>query len=247
MLIIASSFIAKVAKSWEKDGKNGKNLETFGKKWKKLGKSSRKQEKVAKSWKSVIPLRIILDKRGSIGVHLYEKDFKWVKKWLNYGHFLPKRLGDSIENHMGQKGNPLVFICTKKDPKLARKQLSYGSFLPERLRDPLRNTWDKKGSFDVHLYQKDPKSVKKWLIQGHFPPERLRDSIESHMGQKGILLFSFVPKRSRIGQEMAELWSRGCVIPLRTTWDKRGSFGVDLYQKDLKSVKKWLSYGQEVE
>ena len=66
------------------------------------------------------------------------------------------------------------------------------------------------------------------------------------MGQKGILWCSLVPKRSKIGQEMAELWSRGCVIPLRTTWDKRGSFGVDLYQKDLKSVKKWLSYGQEV-
>ena len=72
--------------------------------------------------------------------------------------------------------------------------------------------------------------------------KRLRDSIESHMGRKGILLVSFVPKRSRIGQEMAELWSRGCVIPRRTTWDKRGSFGVDLYQKDLKSVKTWLSY-----
>ena len=54
--------------------------------------------------------------------------------------------------------------------------------------------------------------------------KRLRDSIENHMGQQGILGFTFVPIRSKIDQEMAELWPRGCVIPLRTTWDKRGSF-----------------------
>ena len=76
--------------------------------------------------------------------------------------------------------------------------------------------------------------------------KRLRDSKENHMGQKGILWCSLVPKRSKIGQEMAELWSRGCVTPLRTTWEKGGSLSVHLYQKDLKSVKKWLSYGQEV-
>ena len=35
----------------------------------------------------------------------------------------------------------------------------------------------------------------------------------------------------------------GCVIPSRTTLDKRGSFSVHLYQKDLKLVKKWLSCG----
>ena len=79
-----------------------------------------------------------------------------------------------------------------------------------------------------------------------FPPERLCDSIENQMGQKGILRCSFVPKRSKISQEMAELRPRGCVVPLRTIWHKRGSFGVHLYQKDLKLVKKWLSYGQEV-
>ena len=45
---------------------------------------------------------------------------------------------------------------------------------------------------------------------------------------------------------MSKLWLfplRGCVIPLRSTWDKTGSFGVHLFQKDPKSVKKWLSYG----
>ena len=83
----------------------------------------------------------------------------------------------------------------------------------------------------------------------NFPTERLRDSIENNMGQKGILWCSFVPKISKFGQEMAELW----IFPperlhdsMRTRWDKGGSLGVHLYQKDLKSVKKWLSYGQEV-
>ena len=36
---------------------------------------------------------------------------------------------------------------------------------------------------------------------------------------------------------------KGCVIPLRTTWDKKGSLGIDFYQKDQQSVNKWLSYG----
>ena len=35
----------------------------------------------------------------------------------------------------------------------------------------------------------------------------------------------------------------GCLIPSRTTLDKRGSFSVHLYQKDLKLVNKWLSCG----
>ena len=69
----------------------------------------------------------------------------------------------------------------------------------------LRSTWDKGGSFGVHLYQKDPKSAKKWLSYGHFLTERLCDSIEKHMGQNGILWCLFVPKISKIGQEIAEL------------------------------------------
>ena len=75
-----------------------------------------------------------------------------------------------------------------------------------------------------------------------FSPAKLRDYIENNMAQMGILCCSFVPKRFKIGQEMAELWPfsplRGCVISLRTTWYKMGSFGVHLYQKDSKSVKK---------
>ena len=53
--------------------------------------------------------------------------------------------------------------------------------------------------------KKDSKSVKKWLSCGYFVPERLGDSIDNRMGLKGILRCSFVPKRSKIGQEMAEL------------------------------------------
>ena len=71
---------------------------------------------------------------------------------------------------------------------------------------PFRTTLDKRGPFGVHLCQKDPKSAKKRLIYGYFPTETLCDSIENHRGQKGILWCSFVPKRSIIREEKAELW-----------------------------------------
>ena len=71
----------------------------------------------------------------------------------------------------------------------------------------LRITWDQRGSSGVHFCQKDPKSVKKWLSYGYFPTERLRDSIENHLGQKGMLGHSFVPKISKIGQDLTELLS----------------------------------------
>ena len=63
----------------------------------------------------MIPLRTTWDKRGSFGVHLYQKDPKSAKKRLSYGHFLTERLRDSIEKHIGQNGDPLVLICTKKN------------------------------------------------------------------------------------------------------------------------------------
>ena len=70
----------------------------------------------------------------------------------------------------------------------------------------LRFRWDQRRSSGVHLCHKDPKSVKKWLSYNYFHTERLRDFIENHMRSKGILGCSFVPQRSEIGQEMAELW-----------------------------------------
>ena len=60
----------------------------------------------------MILVRTIYYKWGSLGVHQYQKDPKSVKKWLSYGFFPTERLRDSIENHMEQKGDPWVFICT---------------------------------------------------------------------------------------------------------------------------------------
>ena len=70
----------------------------------------------------------------------------------------------------------------------------------------LRTTLDHRASLGAQLCLKDSKLVKKWLSYGYFPTERLREFIENHMGPKGILDCSFVPKRSKIGQGMAELW-----------------------------------------
>ena len=61
--------------------------------------------------------------------------------------------------------------------------------------------------------------VKKWLSYDHILPERLGDSCEDHMGQKGILMCSFVPKRSkttleRLGDSneihLGQKWVLGC-------------------------------------
>ena len=114
-----------------------------------------------------------------------------------------------------------MFICTKKIQNMSRNGWIMAIFSLRGWVIPLSTTWDKVESFGVHLYQKDPKSAKKWLSYCHFLPERLRDSIGKHMGQKGILWCLFVPKRSKIAQEMAELGPfsllRGWVIPLTST------------------------------
>ena len=63
----------------------------------------------------VISLKTPKNKRGPFGVHLYQNDPKYVKKWLSYGYFPTERLRDFIENHMGPKGIDLhVFIWNKK-------------------------------------------------------------------------------------------------------------------------------------
>ena len=58
----------------------------------------------------------------------------------------------------------------------------------------------------LYFNQKELKSGKKWLSYGHFANCRLRDSSEYHAGCMGSIRASFEPKRSKIGQEMAELW-----------------------------------------
>ena len=62
--------------------------------------------------------------------------------------------------------------------------------------------WDPLG---LHLNQKYLKTCKKRLSNGQFTKGRLRDSSEYHMGCMGSIRASFEPKRSKIGQEMAEL------------------------------------------
>ena len=112
----------------------------------------------------VIPMKTPWDQRGSLGIHLCQKDPKSVKKWLSYTNF------------------PLRGCVIS-----------------------LRTTWDQRGSLGVLLCQKDLKLVKKRLSYGYLPTERLCDINEKHMGPKGILGCSFVPKRFKVGLEISEL------------------------------------------
>ena len=66
--------------------------------------------------------------------------------------------------------------------------------------------WDVWDPLRLHLNQKYLKSGKKRLSYGQFTEGRLRDSSEYHMGSMGSIRASFEPKRSKIGQETAELW-----------------------------------------
>ena len=66
----------------------------------------------------------------------------------------------------------------------------------QNVRDPIR----------LHLNQKDLKSGKKWLnYADRFTSGRLRDSSEYQVGCMGSFRASCEPKRSKIGQEAAEL------------------------------------------
>ena len=65
------------------------------------------------------------------------------------------------------------------------------------------SVWDPLG---LHLNQKYLKSGKKHLSNGQFTSGRLCDSSKHHTGCMGSIRASFELKRSKIGQEMAELW-----------------------------------------
>ena len=65
----------------------------------------------------------------------------------------------------------------------------------KNVEDPLR----------LHLSQKYVKCGKKWQSYGQFTKGRLRDLIEYHIGSMESIRASFEPKRSKIGQEMAEI------------------------------------------
>ena len=64
---------------------------------------------------------------------------------------------------------------------------------------------DVRDPLGLHLNQKYLKSGKKWLSYGQFTNGRLRVLSEYHAGCMGFIRASFEPKRSKIGQEMAEL------------------------------------------
>ena len=67
----------------------------------------------------------------------------------------------------------------------------------------MRDVLDPSG---LYLNQKDLKSGMKRLSFGRFTIGRLRDSSEYHKGCLGSIRASFEPKRSKIGQETAQLW-----------------------------------------
>ena len=67
----------------------------------------------------------------------------------------------------------------------------------------MRDAWDLLG---LHWNQKYQKSGKKRLSYGQFTNGRLRDLSEYHAGCMGSIKASFEPIRSKMGQEMAELW-----------------------------------------
>ena len=71
---------------------------------------------------------------------------------------------------------------------------------------PLSITRDVLDPLGLYLNQKDLKSGKKWLSFSQFTIERLGDSSEYHAGCMGSIRALFEQKRSKIGQEMAELW-----------------------------------------
>ena len=159
----------------------------------------------------MIPLRTTWDKRVFFGVHLYQKDPKFVQKWLSYGHFPPQRLCDFIENYMWQKG----ILCCSIVPKWSKLGQELAELWPFSPWEVAWFNWERHGTkgdpFVFIWNKKDPKSVRKWLAicqsYCHFLPERLRDSIENHMGLRWILLFSFLPKGSKTSQEIAEIWN----------------------------------------
>ena len=104
------------------------------------------------------------------------------------------------------EGDSRMFSCATKIQNQSRNGWVMTIFPLRGCVISLRFRWDQRRSSGVHLCHKDPKSVKKWLSYNYFHTERLRDFIENHMRPKGILGCSFVPQRSEIGQEMAELW-----------------------------------------
>ena len=166
----------------------------------------------------------------------WEKGDPWVKrpksikKWMSYGNLplllrMVNNLGrfsgwflchcqcqifDSIEFLIGQKWDPWVLNCTKKIQNPSRKGWVMAIFPLIGCVILMRTKRDKRGSLGVHLYQKDPKSVKKWLSYGHFPCEVAWCNWGTYGTEGGSLGLHLYHERSKICQEMAELWPFSC-------------------------------------
>ena len=133
----------------------------------------------------------------------------------------------------GTKGDPSVFICTKKIQNESRVM----AISPWEVKWFYREAQWTKDNYLLFICTKMIKKRSKsgWVmtifsLRGWVIPVR---TIWVKRGFFCVHLYRKDPK----------LPQRGWVIPMRTTLDKSGSLGVNLYQNDSKSVKKYPRYG----
>ena len=146
----------------------------------------------------------------------------------------------------GRKGI-LGHWSAPKRSKPVKKWLSYGYFPPGRLCDSIENHMGQKAilgcSFVPKIYKIGQEMAELWLFS-HWEVSWFHWEPNGTEGHPCALICAIkIQNRSRNGWGMAISPLKGCVIPLRTTWDKRGSLGIDLYQQYKELVNKWLSYG----
>ena len=144
------------------------------------------------------------DKRGYFGVNLYQKDPKFVKKWLSYGHFLPERLRDSIGRQIVQKG---ILWCSfaPKSSKMGQEMAELWPFSPWKV---AWFHWEAHGTKQdplVFICSKNIQNRPKMAELLEFPPWEVAWFHWEADGTKGDLLVLICTKKIQIGQEMAEL------------------------------------------
>ena len=146
--------------------------------------------------------------------------------WL----FSPERLGDSICNLKEQKGIP-SFICTKKIQNWSTNIYVRAIFPLWGCVIPLKTPWDKRGSLWCSFLPKESK-IGQEKPELRSPWEVARFHWEAHETKGDTLVLictKKIQKCSKNGWVTAIHSLRGWVIPLRSTWDKTGSFVVHLY------------------
>ena len=149
---------------------------------------------------------------------------------------------------MGQKGILWCSLVPKRS-KIGQDSRN-GWVMVKRLGDSIESHMGQKGILWCSFAPKSSKMGQEMAELWPFSPWKVAwFHWEAHGTKQDPLVFicsKKIQNRPRNGWVIGISSLRGCVIPLGSRWDKRGSFGAHLYQKDLKSVKKWLSYGQEV-